>query len=87
MKRFSYTQDANINHSLAPPNGYKKHHKIQHRGVMTSHEAERKRKMFINYVQVKFQQKNPATEGCHSEKDHNREQVFECSYISFLFQN
>ena len=81
MKRFSYTQDANINHSLAPPNGYKKHHKHQQRGVLTSREAERKRKMFINYVQVKFQQKNPAIEGCHSGKDYNREQVFKIYYF------
>ena len=77
MKRFSYTQDANFaTYSLAPPYGYKNHHKIQQRGVMTSHEAERKRKMFINYVQVKFQQKNPSIEGYPGGKDYNREQVF-----------
>ena len=87
MKRFSYTQDANLaTYSLAPPNGYKKHHKRQQRGVLTSREAERKRKMFINYVQVKFQQKNPAIEGYHCGKDYNREQVFKCSYISFMYK-
>ena len=85
MKRFSYTQDADTC-SLAPPNGHRKHHKRQQRGVMTSHEAERKRKMFINYVQVKYQQKNPAIEGHPGGKDHNRREQVLKFIISFLFK-